>query len=107
MRVFDPGWRGPQAKAGTQDMDTEDWGNDPPGALDRSGPLPPLPARPWPVAHRRPACRLTTALAGSCDTGCLEALDWMATVHLRSRFCAADVLPDAQARLAATSAVLR
>ena len=35
MRVFDPGWRGPQAKAGAQDTDTEDWGNDPPGALDR------------------------------------------------------------------------
>ena len=35
VRVFDPGWRGPQAKAGAQDTDTEDWGNDPPGALDR------------------------------------------------------------------------
>ena len=35
VRLFDPGWRGPQAKAGVQDTDTEDWGNDPPGALDR------------------------------------------------------------------------
>ena len=52
-------------------------------------------------------CRLTTAIAGSCDLPCLEAMDWMATVHLRSRFCAADVLPDAQAKLAATNAVLR
>lgn len=52
-------------------------------------------------------CRLTTAVGGSCDDLCLEALDWMGTVHLRSRFSAADVLPAAQAELAKTSALLR
>ena len=34
-------------------------------------------------------------------------MDWMATIHLRSRFCAADVVPSAQAELAAKNAILR
>ena len=51
--------------------------------------------------------RLTTAVGGNCDDMCLEAMDWMGTVHLRSRFSAADVLPTAQAELAKTNAILR
>ena len=33
--MFDPGWKGPQAKHGAQDTDTEDWGNDPGGVINR------------------------------------------------------------------------
>ena len=35
LRMFDPGWKGPQAKHGAQDTDTEDWGNDPGGVIAR------------------------------------------------------------------------
>ena len=38
LRMFDPGWKGPQAKHGAQDTDTEDWGNDPGGVINRCAP---------------------------------------------------------------------
>ncbi|KAK9799721.1 hypothetical protein WJX73_004054 [Symbiochloris irregularis] len=84
VRLFDPGWRGPQAKAGAQDAGTEDWGNDPPGLITR----------------------FQDALEGRADAETIEALDWVVTSHIRSRFSSADVSPDKVDEMVAQEPVL-
>lgn len=82
--MFDPGWRGPQAKSGQQDQGTEDWGNDPSGLI----------------------MRFEDALAGSASEETIEALDWVVTSHIRSRFSGADVAPDKVDKMAAQEPAL-
>ncbi|DBB03610.1 hypothetical protein WJX82_006761 [Trebouxia sp. C0006] len=71
MTLFDPGWRGEQAR-GPEDWGVADLGNDPMGIIDR----------------------LQYSLTkGHCSKDCEESLQHMLTTHIRARYAVGDVIP--------------